>query len=108
MEEAAREAKKPRHEPLEMNMQLEDQDASEVMALTASLQVITKTQRPRRVGDMKAFMLDELKHEAAVKELKKKLGKLRIVSMAKVAKDRIYSAAYHPEPTKDLVFFGGV
>ena len=41
------------------------------------------------------------------KRLKEKLGKLKIVARAKVTQDRIYSAAYHPEPTKDLIFFGG-
>jgi WD repeat-containing protein 76 len=108
MEEAAREAKRPRHEALEMNMQLEDQEASEVMALTASLQVVTKTVHPRRVGDMESFVHDEETHDTAVEELKERLGGLKIVSMTKVAKERIYSAAYHPEPTKDLVFFGGL
>ena len=53
-------------------------------------------------------MFDEdQKNEAEVADLRKKLQKLRVVSRAKVTQDRIYSAAYHPEPTKDLVFFGG-
>lgn len=29
------------------------------------------------------------------------------MSRAKVTQDRIYSAAYHPEKSKDLIFFGG-
>lgn len=32
---------------------------------------------------------------------------LKVVSRAKVTQDRVYSAAYHPEITKDLIFFGG-
>ena len=106
-EERAREAKKPRHDDLEMYAHLEDQEASEVMALTASLQVVMTTVNARRVGDMKSYQYDEERHEAAVKDLKNKLGGMKIVSRAKVLKERIYSAAYHPEKTKDLVFFGG-
>ncbi|EKM55479.1 uncharacterized protein PHACADRAFT_208996 [Phanerochaete carnosa HHB-10118-sp] len=105
-EERAREVKKPRHDSLEMYAHLEDQEAQEVMALTASLQVTTKTVNARRVGDMNSYQYDEEHHEAAVTELKKKLGGMEIVSRAKVTKERIYSAAYHPEKTKDLIFFG--
>jgi len=32
---------------------------------------------------------------------------LKVVARAKVMQDRVYSAAYHPDPTKDLIFFGG-
>ncbi|GJE95189.1 WD40 repeat domain-containing protein [Phanerochaete sordida] len=105
-EERAREAKKPRHDDIEMYAHLEDQEAKEVMALTASLQVTTKTVNARRIGDMKSYQYDEERHDAAVKELKEKLGGMKIVSRAKITKERIYSAAYHPEKTKDLVFFG--
>jgi hypothetical protein len=32
---------------------------------------------------------------------------LKVVARAKVVTERIYCAAYHPEKTKDLIFFGG-
>lgn len=90
-----------------MYAHLEDQEASEIMALTTSLQITTKTVNARRVGDMKSYQYDEERHEASIKKLKEQLGSMKIVSRAKVLKERIYSAAYHPEMTKDLVFFGG-
>lgn len=31
---------------------------------------------------------------------------MKVISRAKVTQDRIYCAAYHPEVTKDLIFFG--
>lgn len=107
LEERAREAKKPRHESLEMYAHLEDQEAPEVMALTSTLQGVLKTANARRVGDMKSYLYDEDGHTTAVDELKKKLQKMKIVSRAKVTRERVYSAAYHPEKTKDLIFFGG-
>lgn len=107
LEERAREAKKPRHEALEMYAHLEDQEAPEVMALSSALQVTTKNVNARRVGSMKSYLYDEERHEIAVTELKEKMQKLKIVSRAKVTKERVYSAAYHPEQTKDLIFFGG-
>ena len=41
------------------------------------------------------------------KALQRRMKGLKVVSRAKVTTDRIYSAAYHPDPSKDLVFFGG-
>ena len=55
-----------------------------------------------------AFDFDDDKQEhAELKNLKEKLSNLKVIARAKVTQDRIYSAAYHPEPTKDLIFFGG-
>lgn len=42
-----------------------------------------------------------------VDELRKRLQSLKVVARAKVNQNRIYSAAYHPELSKDLIFFGG-
>lgn len=78
------------------------------MAFTSAIQVTTKTLYARRVGDMKAHLYDDdEKDEAAVEDLKEKFRGMKIVSRAKVTKERVYSAAYHPEVTKDLIFFGG-
>ena len=72
LEERAREAKKPRHEALEMYAHLEDQEAPEVMALTSTLQEAIKTVNARRVGDMKSYLYDEEGHTTAIDELKEK------------------------------------
>lgn len=83
-------------------------EGSELSSLRSSFQAVTNVPLPQRVADAEAFVFDEdQKNEAEVADLRKRLQKLRVVSRAKVTKDRIYSAAYHPEPTKDLVFFGG-
>lgn len=63
----------------------------------------------RRVGNPEAFAYtEEAKHVAAVKELRDKVQNLKVVSRAKVTTNRVYCAAYHPEVTKDLIFFGGM
>ena len=86
---------------------LEDKEAREVMALTSTLQVALKEARSRRVGDQSEFEYDSPQEKRAVEELKAKMKDLKIVSRAKVTNDRVYSMAYHPEVTKDIIFFGG-
>ena len=107
LEERALKAKQPRHEDLEMNALLENQGAEAVMALTGTFQVTLDSTYPRRVGTSTAFDYDEAKEKPAVSELKEKLKDMTIVSRAKVTRERVYCAAYHPEVTKDLIFFGG-
>ena len=86
----------------------EDLPPKELSELRATFQVVLKTPRPKGTSGDDAYVFDDnKKEEAEVTELKKKLGKLKVVARAKVTQDRIYSAAYHPEPTKDLIFFGG-
>ena len=50
---------------------------------------------------------DTEEEEREVAQLRKKLTKLKIVARAKVTMNRIYCAQYHPEKSKDLIFFGG-
>lgn len=90
-----------------MNGLLEDQEAEEVMSFTNAVQVTLQSTHPRRVGAQDEFDYDELNEERAVSELKEKLQGMQIVARAKVTKERVYCAAYHPEVTKDLIFFGG-
>lgn len=95
-----------------MNTLLDDQDASSVMALTSSLQVVLESSQPVRVGNQEDFAYDsedggKKKEKRKVEGLKEKFGGMKIVSRAKVTKERVYCAAYHPEVTKDLIFFGG-
>lgn len=65
---------------------------------------------PRQIGDMSEFTYDEDKdrESAEVSKLREKLSGMKVVSRAKVTQDRIYSAAFHPEKSKDLIFFGGM
>jgi WD repeat-containing protein 76 len=85
----------------------EDDNVNDVPSLTADWENTSKHRKV--VGDPSAFAYEDNKQdERETEELKKKLQSLKVVSRAKVTQDRIYSAAYHPEPTKDLIFFGGM
>jgi nitrate/nitrite-specific signal transduction histidine kinase len=107
-EEKARLAKRPRHQELDLTTLGDKLEESELSSLRSSLQAITNVPIPKRAANADAFVFHEdRKNEAKVTELRNKLQKMRIVSRAKVTVDRVYSAAYHPEATKDLVFFGG-
>lgn len=101
-------AKRPRHDILDIATLAEEEDPQELSALSSALHNVAQTSQPKRVGDSDAFAFnDDKRDEACVAELREKLQELKVVSRAKVTQDRIYSAAYHPEITKDLIFFGG-
>ncbi len=106
--EREREAKRPRHHDLDLSTLTGDISPEDLSELRATFQVVLRTQRPRGISGDDAYVFEGDKQDKAeVHELKEKLGKLKVVARAKVTQDRIYSAAYHPEPTKDLIFFGG-
>ena len=108
MEEQQRQAKRPRHDDLDLKILLEEGDAQEPSTLVTAFQEILQISYPRRYADPGDFTFDEeVKDEAAVEDLKEKLENLKVVARAKVCDNRIYSAAYHPEKSKDLIFFGG-
>jgi WD repeat-containing protein 76 len=86
---------------------LEEREAEPVMTLTATLEVATQTPQPRQLGSQEDFVYEDEQEKHEVAELKAKLKPMKIVARAKVTKERVYSAAYHPEITKDLIFFGG-
>lgn len=53
-------------------------------------------------------MFEKDKKEAVeVAALREQFQNMKVVARAKVTQSRVYSAAYHPDPTTDLVFFGG-
>jgi len=108
-EERARIAKRPRHDELDLKALLDDEDLDVVTSFSSELQSIAQNSRPINVPeDSDIFVYEDNKEDdRAVADLRKKLKGLKIVSRAKVTQDRVYSAAYHPEPTKDLIFFGG-
>lgn len=110
VEEQARLAKRPRAQDLDLTALTSAEELSneEMNALRASLQAITNKSIPRGIGNVDAWVYEtDKRDEREAQELRKRLGKMKVISRAKVTQDRIYSAAYHPEPTKDLIFFGG-
>ena len=106
-EEQQREAKRPRHHDLDLKTLAGELEPSELTSLTSSMKVTIDDPQARRVGSQDAFVYTDKKEKAAVDELKQKLGSMKLVARAKVSDTRIYCAAYHPEKTKDLIFFGG-
>lgn len=76
-------------------------------SLTKAMEAIPKTSVDR-IGDFDDYVFEDSKEdERALEDLRERMGKLVVKARAKVTKERIYSAAYHPEVTKDLIFFGG-
>jgi len=107
-EEKARAAKRPRHDTLNFISLIENNDPQDMQVLTDTMKEIEQKKQPRRVQDPDAIAFDdEKKHTREVEALRKQLKELKVVARAKVTENRIYCAAYHPEPTKDLLFFGG-
>ncbi|KAI0748287.1 WD40 repeat-like protein [Daedaleopsis nitida] len=105
--EREREAKRPRHHDLDLTTLTDDISSKELSELRSTFQYVLKTPQPRGTSGDDAYVFQEVKQEQTeVKALKERLGKLKVVARAKVTQDRVYSAAYHPEPTKDLIFFG--
>ncbi|KAJ7097876.1 WD40-repeat-containing domain protein [Mycena belliarum] len=104
-EERARLAKRARHTELDLTTLAEGENEEDLAHLSAALQKISHIRRQVRDEDA-VRSEDEADDENLVSELRDKLQDLKVVSRAKVTQDRVYSAAYHPEPTKDLIFFG--
>ncbi|KAK2466875.1 hypothetical protein APHAL10511_001133 [Amanita phalloides] len=103
-EERARIAKLPRHQNLELSVLLGEEEVHEVDKLTSVFADSTRSYHPRRKGETEAYA--DKSDAVAVEELRTRLKSMKIISRAKVTQNRIYSCAYHPELTKDLIFFG--
>lgn len=99
----------PRTHELDIQTLSAEEENDDVKMLSLLLLDLAQTPRPRGVGEFDAFAYEKDEEEkSAVSELRERLQELKIVSRAKVTQDRVYSAAYHPEVTKDLIFFGGM
>ncbi|KAJ2935376.1 hypothetical protein H1R20_g1717, partial [Candolleomyces eurysporus] len=104
-EEAARQAQRPRHNKLDL-ISLVEHGPEEIASLSKSMEAIPK-ESTQRIGDFDDFAFEDSKEdERALADLKERMGKLVVHARAKVTKSRVYCAAYHPEVTKDLIFFG--
>lgn len=101
-EEHARAAKRPRHQDLVLATLVEDAEPEHLSSLSEALNVAAQG---KRIGIIESKQ--ESQEAKELKELRDKFQGLKVVSRAKVTQDRVYSAAYHPEITKDLIFFGG-
>ena len=99
--ELERAAKRPRHEDLGIET-LIDEEPSTLNSLRTRLETVCRETHPRSVGKE----AEDAPEDDNFEELKEKLSSMVIRSRAKVTQDRVYSMAYHPEPTKDLVFVG--
>ena len=109
-EERTREAKKPRHGELDLETLAgqEEWEPGALSGLSSRLQSLLETRHPRRMADQDAFVSEkDRKEEAEVEALRQRFKDMKVVARAKVTQDRVYCAAYHPDPTMDLIFFGG-
>ena len=107
-QEQARAAKRPRHDVLNFKTLVEANEPQEASSLSTTMNSIVQFSGSRRSEDPEAFVFDnDGKHQSALKNLQEQMQDLKVISRAKVTMNRIYSAAYHPEVSKDLIFFGG-
>lgn len=109
-EEEEREAKRPREHDLDLAVLTEDKELGdkEMNALRGAFRSATSVPFPNRIGNVGDWVFETTgKVEKEVDNLKEMLRDMRIVARATVTEGRVYSAAYHPEPSKDLIFFGG-
>jgi WD repeat-containing protein 76 len=107
LEEERRKANRPRHNKLDLINLVEGAGAEETSTLSAAMESVKKDVK-KRVPDFEDYMYDDEDEESKeVDDLRQKLSGMKVYARAKVTKSRIYSAAYHPEVSKDLIFFGG-
>ena len=108
VQEQAKAAKHPRHVDLNFKTLVESNEPQEMSNLSTTMRSIVQFPVSRRSENSEAFVFDNNgEHQSALKDLQEQMQDLKVVSRAKVTMNRIYSAAYHPEVSKDLIFFGG-
>ena len=110
-EERARAARMSRHHDLTLEdlANKAEWEQGVFTGLAAEFEALVRTPHARRAAAQDAFVYDaDDKAEAReVAALQKRVGRLTVAARAKVTQDRVYSAAYHPDRSKDLIFFGG-
>ena len=97
---------KPRHEQLDLGTLVGNEvDDDELEALRTHVKAVCKTSHPLRTGDDSNDWgwddNDEERDDSDLAALKDACKSMRVVSRAKVTKERIYSMAYHPERVRD-------
>ncbi|KAJ1309950.1 hypothetical protein OPQ81_006709 [Rhizoctonia solani] len=99
-------AKMPRHQDLDFETLAEDFDEEETKSWGALQSTLVEKKYQQRIGSWTPESPDDKRMAREKDELVAELKKLTLVSRAKVCKERVYSAAYHPIVTKDVIFFG--
>ncbi|QRW26986.1 WD repeat-containing protein [Rhizoctonia solani] len=99
-------AKMPRHQDLDFEVLAEDFEEEETKTWGVLQTALVQKKLKQQVGSWAPEVSDEKKMAQEKDNLVTELKKLTLVSRAKVCKERIYSAAYHPITTKDVIFFG--
>ena len=108
VQEQAKAAKRPRHDVLNFKTLVEANEPQQASNLSTTMSSIVQFSGSQHSGNPEAFVFDDDgKHQSALKHLQEQMQDLKVISRAKVTMNRIYSAAYHPEVSKDLIFFGG-
>ncbi|KAG8896634.1 hypothetical protein FRB99_008791, partial [Tulasnella sp. 403] len=104
--EKAREAQKPRHHDLELGALLDDPSPESNTSLWSNFGALCSTKHSRPTGSSGNARDETLRSDARLEEVKKAARKATVRARAKVNNDRVYSMAYHPDTTKDIIFFG--
>lgn len=99
-------AKMPRHQDLEFEVLAEDFEGEDTKSWDTLQHALVEKKYKQRLGSWTPESPDEKRMAREKDELVAELKKLTLVSRAKVCKERVYSAAYHPITTKDVIFFG--
>ena len=88
----------------------EETSPDELSGMMETFKFVVKEKQSKRIGSASDFDFDGngQKKDVEVTKLREALQELKVVARAKVTSNRIYSAAYHPDGTKDLIFFGGL
>lgn len=106
-QEQAKASKRPRHDVLNFKTLVEANEPQEVSNLSTTMNSIAQFSGSRRSENQAFVFHNDGEHQSALKNLQEQVQDLKVISRAKVSMNRIYSAAYHPEVSKDLIFFGG-
>lgn len=106
-QEQATVAKRPRHDVLNFKTLVETNKPEDVSNLSTTMSSIVQFSDSCSLSP-EAFTFDnDEEHQSALKILREQVQGLKVISRAKVVMHRICSVAYHPEVSKDLIFFGG-
>ncbi|EJU05588.1 WD40 repeat-like protein [Dacryopinax primogenitus] len=98
-------ASRPRHQDLDLSTMGIKEEEESLASLSSTFRAVDVDGAKRSyLGDVGVD--EDVKGDPGMEDLKERFAKLVVKSRAKVTEDRIYSAVYHPERTKDLIFFG--
>ena len=87
---------------------LVEQHSEDIPTLNMTLKTIVSRPHTSRVNDYDTQYNNGKRYKCEVRDLRNRLRPMKVVSRAKVNRNRIYSCAYHPDISKDLIFFGGM